>query len=86
MPGKLGIAQGVQQHDALTMETVMPDMSKSGAHFESLLNTLRFRSEDCSRKAADLQIEAAAYREMAFDLERAMEKEAEKHSSAGEKP
>ena len=64
----------------------MPDMSKPGAHFESLLNALRFKSEDCNRKAADLLLQGATYREMTFELERAMEKEAEKHSSAGEKP
>lgn len=64
----------------------MPDMSKAGAHFQSLLDGLRFKAEECNRKATDLQIQCAAYREMAYELERAMDKEAEKHSSAGDKP
>jgi hypothetical protein len=61
----------------------MPDMSKPGAEYMSLLSTLKFKARDCFEKAHTLQTQGQVYSEAASDLESAIDREAEKHSSAG---
>lgn len=56
----------------------MPDMSLPGAHFESLLDDLKFRAETEVEEARKHSLWAEAYSDAARKLERAMNEEAAK--------
>jgi hypothetical protein len=54
----------------------MPDMSKPGAHFQDLLETVRFKKLDLRQKANDLLTQAQVYETIEYDLRNVIDKEA----------
>jgi hypothetical protein len=56
----------------------MPDMSKSGAHLESLLETLRFKQIDHYRQSKEHALKGDMYQEFAAELRHALDCEKDK--------
>jgi len=56
----------------------MPDMSKPGAHFDSLLENVRYKKLELRREANKLLCQAEVYELMEYDIRDAIDKEAQK--------
>lgn len=64
----------------------MPDMRKPGAHFESLLETVRYKKLELRRDANKLLTQAEVYEFMEYEIRDAIDKEVGKSPTVSALP